>query len=233
MWTKICGIRDVATANDVAQLSPAAIGLNFYARTPRCVPVDTASEIVQRLPPGIEPVALFVNHEVQEIVKICGQSGIRTVQLHGDEPPTFLADLQAGMPDVRIIRAHRMGVEGLSPLRDYLQQCRQLDVELTACLIDARVEGAFGGTGESVPWDQLKREYQFDQWPPLILAGGLNPQNVGDATRAVRPWGVDVSSGVESSPAQKDLALVDRFLQSARIAAEEIASVAANENNLT
>ena len=214
MWTKICGIRDVATARQVATLRPSAIGLNFFSRSPRCVSPPIAREIVAALPDGVEPVGLFVNHSVAEIVETSRQCGLTTVQLHGDEPPEFLAELAAAA-DVRVIRAHRQGDEGLEPLRQYLDHCTQLGVGLFAVLIDARVEGQYGGTGRRAPWPLLREDYDRAHWPPLILAGGLQPGNVAEAIDAVRPWGVDVAGGVETAPGCKDLSAVAAFLQNA------------------
>ena len=216
MWVKICGIRDAATAESVAKLMPDAIGLNFYSQTPRAVPVEAAAEIVRQLPQEIEPVGLFVNHAVEEIRDICDQCNIRTVQLHGDEPPQLLADLQADNAELKIIRAYRMGTEGLDPLAEYIADCDRLNVKIFACLIDARVEGMYGGSGQTVPWDRVVAEYHQDDWPRLILAGGLTPENVSQAVQTVSPWGVDVAGGVESTPAGKDLKRVERFITTAR-----------------
>jgi phosphoribosylanthranilate isomerase len=216
MWVKICGIRDTTTAENVAKLMPDAIGLNFYSQTPRAVPVETAAEIVRQLPQDIEPVGLFVNHTVEEIRNICDQCNIRTVQLHGDEPPQLLADLQADNAELKIIRAYRMGTEGVDPLAKYLADCARLDTKIFACLIDAWVEGMYGGSGQTLPWDRLAAEYQRDDWPRLILAGGITAKNISVAVRTVWPWGVDVAGGVESSPAVKDLTLVERFITAAR-----------------
>jgi phosphoribosylanthranilate isomerase len=222
MWVKICGIRDTATAENVAKLMPDAIGLNFYSQTPRAVSVVTAAEIVRQLPPKIEPVGLFVNHAVEEIRSICDQCNIRTVQLHGDEPPQLLADLQADTVDLKIIRAYRMGTEGLDPLEKYLADCARLNAKIFACLIDARIEGLYGGSGRTVPWNRLDAEYQPNAWPRMILAGGLTPKNVSKAVGTVRPWGVDVAGGVESSPGEKDLNLIERFITTAREASTEV-----------
>ena len=211
MWTKICGIRDVPTAKLAAQLGAQAIGLNFFARSPRCVDVETAADIVRQVPAGVEPVGLFVNHSVAEIEAIADRCGLRTIQLHGDEPPEMLAELQR----FRIIRAFRVGQEGLADGSTYLQACRRLNALPWACLIDARVAGAYGGTGHMAPWDVVRDGYLRGEWPQLILAGGLNPDNVADAIRTVQPWGVDVAGGVESSVACKDAALMRDFIQRA------------------
>lgn len=214
MWIKICGIRDLATALAVAELGPQAIGLNFYARSPRVVAPESAAEIVQRLPAGVEPIGVFVNHSTEQILDLCQFCGIRTIQLHGDEPPEMLAKLGA----LKVIRAFRVGAEGLSPVATYLESCSSLGAVPVACLIDARVDGLYGGSGKQPPWDVIRRDYQADRWPPLILAGGLHPGNVRAAIQTIRPWGIDVAGGVESAVACKDPAMVREFIRIARSA---------------
>jgi phosphoribosylanthranilate isomerase len=216
MWVKICGVRDCATATSVAALEPDAMGLNFYASTVRNIDITTAAEVASSLPPAIEPVGLFVNDCVETIHDVCRNSSLRTIQLHGDEPPETIRELMDRNAEYWIIRAWNLGPEGLGPLGDYLNRLRDLKVWPTACLIDARVEGKHGGTGRIVDWEMLGQEYDHSEWPPLILAGGLTPENVADAIQAAKPWGVDVASGVESAPGVKDLSLVERFIQSAR-----------------
>jgi phosphoribosylanthranilate isomerase len=211
MWIKICGIRDVATAREISRLQPDAIGLNFYARSPRVVPADVAAEIARALPDEVAAVGVFVNHSRLEIEELCRHCNLDFVQLHGDEPPEFIAELQPR----RVIRAFRVGPEGCVDVAVYLGRCRELGALPAACLIDSRVDGLYGGSGQTVAWDLLQREYPLADWPPLILAGGLYPGNIAAAVQAVRPWGVDVASGVESSPAVKDLRLVEKFLAGA------------------
>ena len=216
MWIKICGIPDIQTAVAVAKFSPDAIGLNFYRHSPRTVSVAAAAEIVRNLPREIDPVGLFVNELVQTIGETCRQCTLQTVQLHGDEPPEELRNLADRDSGLRFIRAWHLGPEGLQPLGDYLARLHDLGVQPFACLIDARVAGKHGGTGRTVDWTVLANGYRRDEWPPMILAGGLHPGNVAEAIQTVRPWGVDVASGVESSPGQKDIALVEQFINAAR-----------------
>lgn len=218
MWTKICGIRDVSTALAVAALGADAIGLNFYAGSPRRVEQDAASHIARRLPQNVEPIGVFVNHPAAEINELCELCGFRTVQLHGDEPPKFLAQLTKLRSDLQIVRAFRVGAQKLQPLREYLAECDRLKVSLRACLVDAQVAGQYGGTGRTVSWEMLRDEYDRANWPPLILAGGLTVDNVASAAETAEAWGVDVAGGVESSPGVKDLTLVGRFLSAARSA---------------
>lgn len=213
MWTKICGIQGYDTAGEIAALRPSAIGFVFYAKSPRALSVEVAEQIVRSLPSAIEPVGLFVNESVAGINARCTKANIKTVQLHGDESPTFIAELKQSDPELKVIRAFRMGKDGLGKLELYLRECDQLDVRPHACLVDALVDGAFGGTGVTVPWKQLAAEYKRDEWPPLILAGGLNAHNVREAIDIVQPFGVDVSSGVEAEVARKDVELVRQFLK--------------------
>jgi phosphoribosylanthranilate isomerase len=212
MWIKICGIKDVETARRIAAMGPDAIGLNFYGPSPRVVDIAVAAGIAGELPESVEPVGLFVNHTSDEILTISQTCGLRTIQLHGDEPPDFAAAL----PALNIIRAVRVGDDGLDEMSAELMQCRRLGTMPDYCLVDAHVPGQYGGTGQTVSWEMLAGEYRRDEWPPLILSGGLTPRNVAAAIRACRPWGVDVSSGVESTRGVKDLVLVQRFIEAAR-----------------
>jgi len=216
MWIKICGLNDTQNAREVAQLGPDAIGLNFYGRSPRSVSIEIAAKIVSDLPENVEPVGLFVNHSVDEILRTCRECAIRTVQLHGDEPPEQLAELASANPDLRFIRAYRLGEQGFAALTVQLERCKELGVGLDACLIDAKVDGMYGGSGKQAPRTVIRSEYRYDEWPPIVLAGGLNAVNISQAIAEVRPWGIDVSSGVESRPGVKDIEQVSSFVRSAR-----------------
>ncbi len=211
MWIKICGITDTKTAVAIADLGADAIGLNFYAPSPRCVSVEAAADIVAAVNGRVQPVGVFVNHSIAEIRRICETCQIGTVQLHGDEGPDVAADLLG----LQIIRAFRVGSDGLDAVAAELEAYERLGVPLMAGLVDARVDGSYGGTGLTAPWDLVARDW-LPVWPPLILAGGLNSRNVADGIAAVRPWGVDVAGGVESAPGVKDLGLVREFVDAAR-----------------
>jgi len=216
MWVKICGVGNVHSARAVAAAAADAVGLNFYAQSPRHVAPETARKIVRELPESISPVGLFVNHSPEDVADVCRTVGLRHVQLHGDETPEMLAELHRLMPELRIIRAFRVSDDGLATVADFLRECASFNVPLFASLIDACEPGTYGGTGQTAPWKLIRSEYRFDDWPPLILAGGLTPQNVADAIRSVQPWGVDVAGGVESSPGVKDAVAVKSFVELAR-----------------
>jgi len=222
MWIKICGLRDVATARNIAVFGPDAVGLNFFDKSPRCVTVAAAAEIVAILPENIEPVGVFVNHTADQIASICSRCGLTSVQLHGDEPPELLAKLHGKNDKLRIIRAFRFGADFTRQLAKYLDSLAELDVRLSACLIDANVPGVYGGSGETAPWDELVKSYLWDAWPPMILAGGLKPENVSEAIGTVQPWGVDTASGVEATVGTKDVQLVRTFIENARSTFERL-----------
>ncbi|HWL07053.1 MAG TPA: phosphoribosylanthranilate isomerase, partial [Planctomicrobium sp.] len=129
------------------------------------------------------------------------------------ESPEFIAELA----EFNIIRAFRVGNEGLDDVARQLERFQQLGITMTRCIVDALVSGAYGGTGHHAPWDLLRRDWQPD-WPALILAGGLTSANVAQAIEAAQPQGVDVASGVEISPGHHDPEEIARFIQRARAA---------------
>ncbi len=216
MWVKVCGIRDRKTARDLAEIGVDAIGLNFYSASPRVVEADEALEISKILPSEVVKVGVFVNHSISDVETLATQCRLDFVQLHGDETPAYFAEIQRRLPRIRLIRAWRMSSDGLEGLKIFLDECRRQQLDLAACLVDAHVAGVFGGSGKTVPWKQLASEYRRDEWPPLILAGGLTPDNIAEAISSVHPWGVDVASGVESAPAVKDQKRVRQFLLNAK-----------------
>jgi phosphoribosylanthranilate isomerase len=215
MWIKICGVRTSEAARAAAAAGADAIGLNFFAGSPRAVDAAEAMGIVRAVPEAVTPVGVFVNHPVRTVVETVRECGLRAVQLHGDEPPGVLAELRQALDGVHLIRAWRLGVEGIEPLAAWLARTRDHSAVPDAVLIDARVEGRYGGTGQAAPWGLLAGMWP-EEWPRLILAGGLTPENVCDAIRTTHPWGVDVAGGVESAPGVKDPALVRRFIEAAR-----------------
>ena len=208
---KICGLTTVDDALAAARAGADAVGLNFYAKSPRSIEHGQARRIVDALPPRVIKVGLFVNASQPDVCRTFDELGLDLVQLHGDEPPEFLARLG----DRPVMRAFRVGKEGLQPVADYLDQCRRLDCLPRLTLIDSRVKGAYGGTGRVADWDLVGRYPSHDWHPPLVLAGGLTPDNVAQAIHAARPAAVDTASGVETSPGRKSDALVGRFVEAA------------------
>jgi len=211
MWIKICGLRTPDEAPDVAAAAPDAIGLNFYSRTPRFVTEDTAAAISKQIPPDIQRVGVFVDTTPEEIDTLADRLQLDHVQLHGD----YTAGDAGKLAHRSVIWVHRLGADGLDPLRRELEELAAQDVKPFACLIDARVPGQFGGSGVTVDWPALASGYDREAFPPLILAGGLVPENIAEAIAAVQPWGVDTASGVEQD-GRKHRELVANFVRNAR-----------------
>jgi phosphoribosylanthranilate isomerase len=226
MWIKICGLKDPALAREIAALGPDAIGLNFYERSVRFVTPTDARRIAEELPPAIAAIGVFVDVTAEQMRQAAANVGLRGVQLHSAAESDSLGEVGDGSgafatPPKRI-RAFQIGAQGLAPVAEYFKRHQGRSSPVDAYLVDSQVEGLYGGTGKIVSRDLLRNEYQRQEWPPLILAGGLRPENVGEAIEAVRPWGVDVASGVESSPGVKDVTLVARFIDEARRAFEKL-----------
>jgi phosphoribosylanthranilate isomerase len=209
---KICGITNQRDATAVVQAGADAVGLNFYPASPRFVGRDAARQISEALPPEIVKTGVFVNAAAKDVCQAFDELALDLIQLHGDEPPEFIAQLERRP----VMRAFRLGAEGLNPVLEYLEQCKRLKCVPRLVMIDALVKGAYGGTGEIANWPVCAQYSRNENLPPLVLAGGLKPANVAEAIRQVRPAAVDTASGVESSPGQKDHAAVSAFVANAR-----------------
>jgi len=196
---KICGVTRLPDALDAARLGADALGFNFWPRSKRHVNAATARQIIARLPPFVTPVGVFVNQSEGEMRAIAAETGIQVFQLHGDEPPELCARLP--LPVVKAIPVDQ--VRTLSKLLSY---------EVQAFLLDTPSRG-YGGSGEPFDWSLAEG---VSEVAPVVLAGGLTPENVGAAIRAVRPWAVDVASGVESSPGVKNPGRMARFVSAVR-----------------
>jgi len=199
---KICGIKTLPDALAAINAGADYLGFNFYPKSARFIEVDVCVEItsvLKREHPEIHLVGVFVNSPVDEIKHILETCALDFVQLHGDETPEMLAAL-----DGKAFKAFRgvpQYVNGFSREK------------APALLVDAAVEGAYGGTGVTADWSagaELAKRY------PLLLAGGLTPENVAEAVRQVKPWGVDVASGVEVSLGVKDAGKMRAFVQAVR-----------------
>jgi len=216
---KICGITNLNDARVVADAGADAVGLNFFRKSHRFVDPETARAIASTLPTHVMKVGVFVNHSATEIAEIAVQVGLNAIQLHGDESPQFLAPLPS---QLKIIRAHRCGQNGLAPLAQFIADSRANGRGPDAVLVDADAGAEFGGTGRIADWSRITSERLSLADLPLILAGGLTPDNVAEAIRVVRPGAVDVASGVESSPGEKDQSKVRDFIAAARQAFSEL-----------
>ena len=198
---KVCGITNLDDALAAVDAGAAALGFNFYPLSPRCVSAAVAADIVGRLPPSLCTVGVFVDETRQRVAAVAAQAGVTALQFHGDEPPEFCRAW--GRKMVKAIRVRD---------RHAAEQARAYDVDFI--LADAYVEGRFGGTGRRVALEFLDG---FDR-ARLILAGGLTAENVGEAVRTVRPFAVDVASGIERAPGKKDWTLMRSFIARAHAA---------------
>jgi phosphoribosylanthranilate isomerase len=202
MLLKICGITRLEDALHAAAEGATALGFVFWSRSPRHIEPAVAAGIVAKLPPGVTPVGLFVNETVDRIRDVAGTAGIEMVQLHGDESPVYAT--QVGLPILRAISLERAAETRAWPAD-------------TTFLVDAPDPVKRGGTGARVDWHAAAAVARSCR---LVLAGGLTPENVGEAIEVVAPCGVDVSSGVEDAPGIKNPDKVAKFLASARNAFE-------------
>lgn len=195
---KICGIKTVPAALAAMEAGADLIGFNFYPKSPRYIDVGICRDImsVMRKYGHLTYVGVFVNASVQEIRATIETCGLSLAQLHGDETPEMLSAL-----DGKAFKAFR-GVP--ADINGFSRS------ESPALLVDATVKGVYGGSGVTADWNgasKLAKKY------PLLLAGGLTPDNVAEAVRQVKPWGVDVASGVESAPGEKDTGKIKAFVR--------------------
>ena len=206
---KICGITSVEDARFVALAGADAVGLNFYPGSRRFLgDLNVAKTIAAILPSSIIKVGLFVNATNEHILEIARHVQLDAIQLHGDEPFEFIASL----PNLPVIKAFRIGSEGLRHVREYLDRCREIGRSPDLVMLDALKEGQYGGTGQTLDWKQLAAEKGLLAEVKIVLAGGLNSSNVAEAIFDFHPDAVDTASGVESEPGKKDHALVQSFV---------------------
>jgi phosphoribosylanthranilate isomerase len=200
---KICGITNLDDALAAIDYGADALGFVFFKGSPRYVLYEKAGAIIKKLPSFITTVGVFVNEETENIERVIRLTGIDIVQLHGNEPPE-LCNISR-----RIIKAIRVkSLESLNPLKHYKNK-------VSAFLLDTFTPDVFGGTGQIFNWDIAVDAKQFGR---IILAGGLRPDNIAEAVRRVRPYGVDVSSGIELEKGWKDHKKMGLFIKRAKAA---------------
>ncbi len=209
MRVKICGFTRQADVAVAVSLGVDAIGLVF-ADSPRRVTLEAARQMVRIIPPFVTRVGVFVNVERAEVLGVARELRLDCIQLHGDESPEYCMSL-----DRPVIKAVRPGPGGRS-LSDLVSRYKAV---VDGILLDSYDPHRYGGTGRPLCWEELRR---FKAGVPILLSGGLRCDNVGKAIGMVRPWGVDVSSGVESAPGIKDAGLMKQFLKAARRAFKEL-----------
>jgi len=212
---KVCGVTDVSNALACVEAGADVLGLNFHPASPRYLPFEAAARIATALAGKAGLVSLFVDRPIVEVAEILQQiQEIRTIQLHGHEDVTYLELCRALPTRPQVIRAFRLrDAADVAAMKAYLVDAAASQASPDAVLLDAAVAGQLGGTGQTIPLDLLDG---LPDHPRLILAGGLTPLNVAERVARVRPWMVDVASGVESAPGWKDVALVRAFVAAAR-----------------
>ena len=216
-WVKICGITNLEDALHAVEAGADALGFVFYEKSPRKAEVGTAREIIRELPDDIEKVGVFVDHEPEQVREIVLQTGLTTVQLHGKR-------LLERVWGEKLPVEQSLGVRKMIPVIpwDSLKDRGVLISEgahdkVFALLFDSQSNGNMGGTGTTFDWRGTRAMVQVISLKiPVIVAGGLTALNVAEAVKKVRPFGVDVSSGVEARPGKKDPAKVNAFIQAVR-----------------
>jgi phosphoribosylanthranilate isomerase len=197
---KICGITSLDDALLAAEAGADALGFVFFEKSPRNVEPERAARIIAALPPFVQVVGLFVNAELQYVNETADRCGLDIVQLHGEESPDYCRAVRR-----RVMKALRVqGMESLAPMAEY---------QVAGFVLDAYSPNAYGGTGATFDWECA---IAAKEKGTVILAGGLGPDNVAAAVAKVAPYGVDVSSGVEHSPGQKDPEKVRQFIRKAK-----------------
>ena len=195
---KICGVTEFEAARDAALLGADAIGLNFYPSSPRYIDPSKAANIIEKLPPFVTAVGVFVNHpDPQNLEDFALSIGLHAVQLHGNETPDYCSMIQR----VKVIKAFRVDSSfRVDTLKNHGSGTFLLD-------------GCSPGTGRPFNWELV---YGANAFGSIIIAGGLNPENVAQAVTMLHPFGVDVASGVESKPGKKDYERMRRFIEAVR-----------------
>ncbi len=195
---KICGIRNLEEAQTAIDAGADALGFNFWSKSARYVSPDKARDIIHRLPAFVSCTGVFVNESSEKIKEIVSNTGIDAVQLHGDEEPDFCREIDG----VKLIKAFRVGEDfDVKVIQNY---------KVSAVLLDAKVKGTYGGTGQRFDW---RLALEAKKILPVILAGGITIENVAEAIQVVRPYAIDVCSSVEAEPGRKDVTKIREFMR--------------------
>ena len=202
---KICGITNAADAQTAVSAGADALGFIFYSKSPRFVEPKMAKHIISELPPFVLPIGVFVNEEQKTVREIMKDCGLAFAQLHGDEPPAYCESLER--PILRGIRLRDRG--SFLAMAEYRGRAG-----VRGFVVDAFSESDYGGSGKTADWDLAAEAAKS---APILLAGGLKPENVREAIQKVKPYGVDVSSGVEACPGKKDPAKIHAFVAAAKL----------------
>jgi phosphoribosylanthranilate isomerase len=215
---KICGVMRPQDAIDAARAGADAIGMVFHTQAKRCIAIEVAREILRALPAFVTPVALFVDQDVEEMRGLASSLGIRHIQLHGHESPATVAALR----EFTVLKAVRAARDTLAAeLTFWREATESLDLSNLQGFVLETPGSAPGGTGVENDWEaiaELRRTGAFERLAPFIAAGGLTPDNVAGVVQRLRPYAVDVSSGVESNLGQKSPERIRAFIDAATTA---------------
>ncbi|MGB5770990.1 MAG: phosphoribosylanthranilate isomerase [Crocosphaera sp.] len=204
MRVKICGITQAQQAQAIASLGATALGFICVGRSPRYVNAQQIQAIIETLPTQVDCIGVFANASLTEIEQVLKATKLTGIQLHGDESPQFCAQIKQLFPHLEVIKAFRIKtVQSLSEIAQYVE-------EIDTLLLDAYHPQQLGGTGKTLNWDTLGT---FKPDIPWFLAGGLTPDNIQQAFQFLTPDGIDLSSGVERSPGDKDLSKVAQLFK--------------------
>jgi len=212
-WVKICGITNLEDALTAVEAGADALGFVFYEKSPRQIGPEAAKKIIQELPSAVEKVGVFVNQFEDPICSLADEAGLSAIQLHGDNEDPYVADLIVKRrPHLKIV----VGVSMRHPRPEGWAMMWRPDV-VHAFLVDSGGTSKHGGTGERFDWQMGRRSIEvIARLGQVIVAGGLTPTNVTEALHTLKPWGVDVSSGVEAKPGKKDPEKVRAFVDAVR-----------------
>ena len=211
-WVKICGITNLEDALVAVEAGADAVGFVFYEKSPRNVEPERVRQIVSQLPDGVEKVGVVVNETEDHICAIADDAGLTAVQMHGDDEDPHVADLVVKKRKLKIL----VGLSMQRPTPERWAMMWEPD-NVHAFLTDSGSSVKMGGTGESFDWvSSIKTLGTIKTLGNLVVAGGLTPENVGEAMAILHPWGVDVSSGVEAKPGKKDPDKVRAFIKAVR-----------------
>jgi phosphoribosylanthranilate isomerase len=214
IWIKICGTTNLEDALTAVEAGANALGFVFYEKSPRKIDSATAREVVEQLPPDVEKVGVFVNEPVEKILNTVAQAGLTAVQLHGVDcrRPDFIRSLKDSR-DLKVFLVLQADeINGFEAVGDN-------EGDIGAVFVDSGTSQQPGGTGKTFDWGSSAAPIEvIRKKMNVVVAGGLTPANVTDAIRILKPWGVDVASGVEAKPGKKDPEKVRAFVEAVRSA---------------
>lgn len=200
---KICGITSVYDARMVSSFPIHAVGLNFVKKSPRKISLKTAKEILDKISPLVQPILVFEDEKISEVMYVSDALGVTSIQLHGLEPVSYCNDLKRFNKQLKIIKAFPTKEASISLLNAYKRVC-------DCFLLDSHDRK--GGTGKPSDWN-IAQEIVSKSRIPVILGGSLNPYNVNSAIKRVKPYGIDLNSGIESRVGKKDKSMMERLFQ--------------------